>query len=152
MESSITTEKPKRGNKSMPLTTRDIQVIVAVGADGGSLTLQGVSEKDSRWRFRCVRNESALADLLPNEFSPEQLFAQGDWVTSWDDALAHLDKYRWAGLFPLTVHPLFADQIWAAVGRRLSTLDDQMRRRKLNEWKRLCTPGVPHDKAAEHQF
>jgi hypothetical protein len=129
---------------STPPKPDDIQVIVKIGAEGGSLTMQGVSDDNDRWRFRLVRSEMNL--LEEEEFSPEELYNESEWITSWDDALAQLDTYRsWPQLFPLSVHPLFASRILAAVQARLSPKNDRRVREKLREWKRLCAGGPSHE-------
>jgi hypothetical protein len=48
------------------------------------------------------------------------LRSESDWVHGWDAALQLLDRYPWAMLHPLEVHPAFRDLVRAAVEMRLS--------------------------------
>jgi hypothetical protein len=43
-----------------------------------------------------------------------------DWVESWDDGLRLMDRYKWARLHPLYVHPAFVERVRVAVEARLA--------------------------------
>jgi hypothetical protein len=95
-------------------------VILEARAEGGSLTVVGI-KADNAWRFRVVRNEAALYDLLKEEDREGLVFRdESDWVGSWPDALELLDKYHWHELHAGQVHPEFRQKVWAAVQRRSS--------------------------------
>lgn len=88
------------------------QVIVGVGADGGSLTLYGIQSQDG-WQFRVESDEGALVDEGGNSGIPER-----PWVTTWRSALKQLDAYPWVELYPLMVHPEFSQRVFRALQTR----------------------------------
>ena len=88
------------------------QIILEVGADGGSITLLGV-ESNGAWQFKVTTGEAALVDDVDTDDLPQR-----PWVTSWEDALTQLDRYQWARLYPLSVHPDFRTRIMNAVKDR----------------------------------
>jgi hypothetical protein len=114
-----------------------VEVILDIGAEGGALTIEG-SRTANGWRFRAIRNEYALFDLL-NEEDREGLefWHQSDWVQSFEAALALLDQYPWHKLDPRQVHPDFKARIWAAVQERYRT-DGRSGPDRLDRWHRLC--------------
>lgn len=87
------------------------QVIVEVGAEGGSLTLYGMQSPDG-WQFRAETNEAALDDGDTPDL-PER-----PWVATWRSALKQLDAYPWTQLYPLKVHPEFSDRVFKALQTR----------------------------------
>jgi hypothetical protein len=94
------------------------EIIVEVLAEGGTLTLVGIKAANG-WRFRLVRDESTLADLLSEEDRQGIEFrSESEWVDSWEAALDLLDNYPWHRLHALQVHPDFSREIWAAVQDR----------------------------------
>ena len=74
--------------------SREIETILKVGAEGGSITLQGQRSAQGEWRFRVSTNETALWELLDEE--PEgdapapELSPPSE---SWEDALANNRKH-----------------------------------------------------------
>lgn len=92
-----------------------VETILEVGAEGGSITLEGHRPGDGEWRFRVRTNESALLDLLGEEdHDAVAAPTQASWA-SWSEAMRKLNTYPWPRLYPLTIHPEFADRILAAV-------------------------------------
>lgn len=89
----------------MTPVAKPIETILRVGAEGGSITLQG-RMVDADWQFRLAREERLL---------DEDAHGQSNWIDTWPDALMALDRYPWARLYPLDVHPLFADRVRAGV-------------------------------------
>lgn len=88
------------------------QVIVEIGAEGGSLILFGI-ESPGGWRFRVETDESGMLDdeeILELPVRP--------WVATWHGALEQLDSYPWTQLYPLTVHPEFSDLVFQALHAR----------------------------------
>ncbi|HEV2713702.1 MAG TPA: hypothetical protein VGU64_00470 [Terriglobales bacterium] len=84
------------------------------------------------------------------DFTPElidegpAISRESDWVDSWEAALKILDKYPWHRLYPIIVHPDFAQAIWQAVKKRLDhdTLIGERPQRlvdsNLPRWHKLC--------------
>ena len=95
----------------MPTTE---QTILKVGSEGGCIELRGF-QTDGAWRFRLVTNETTLIEILEEDVDPA---IDSPWVSSWDAALALLDKYPWQHLYPLDVHPEFHKQICNALSNR----------------------------------
>jgi hypothetical protein len=108
--------------------SRRVETILVVGAEGGSITLEGQRDAAGVWRFRVARNECVLGDLLG-----EELGATSSWE-SWEAALAELDRYPWPRLWPIRVHADFAGAIHNAVAANEHGGAGQVRRwRKLLE-------------------
>jgi hypothetical protein len=81
--------------------TERAEIILKVLAEGGSLTVLGIKTGNG-WRFRLVRNESTLADLLNEEDRQGIEFrSESEWVDSWPDVQKLLDKYPWHPLHPV---------------------------------------------------
>lgn len=103
------------------------EVILEVGAEGGSLTLLGI-RTGRGWRFRRGVREQIDEDASSHA---------SDWVDSWQDALVILDRYPWRELYPITVHREFRQQVWAAVEREFG---HDPSGRRAEQWRRLCDP------------
>jgi hypothetical protein len=99
-----------------------LQVILELGAEGGSITIMGRKSPGGAWRFCLEKNEAAMADLLSEEDLAD--FASGDFhsrsafVSSFDEALRLIDQYPWHRLWPTKVHSEFYDSVLAAVRKR----------------------------------
>ncbi len=61
-----------------------------------------------------------------------------EWVASWEQALQLMDRYPWARLHPVAVHPEFVDRVRVAVEERLAG-EPQHRSlaRERRNWERL---------------
>lgn len=92
-----------------------IERIIEIGAAGGSLTLQGRRTDGGGWQFRTVTDEGDLYVMIGEE-PPEPITLS--WVSSWDEALALLDRYPWSKLHPIAVHSEFKEAVLAAVTAR----------------------------------
>lgn len=134
----------------------DAEIILKMGTERHCLTFFGINA-GCGWRFRLVRDESAVADLSNREDRTRRSVRQEpSGFDSFESALASLDRYWWQTNEPLQVHPDFRQQIWAAVqdgfARELqkqateSESDDRRLRRKRDEWQRMCKSG-PTDRA-----
>jgi hypothetical protein len=116
-----------------------VEVILKIGGEGGSLTIEGVKAAHG-WRFRAIRNEYALMDFLRGEDGFEFWSGSG-WVDSFDRALALFDRYPWHRLYPLQVHSDFKARIWAAVQERYDKDrdgDPAHLERSSDRWRQLC--------------
>jgi hypothetical protein len=138
MTSTVTTPHPHRA-----------EVILELGAEGGSLTLVGTKAAHG-WRFRMIRDESTLRDLLSEEDCEGlELQSESSWVDSWEAALALFDKYPWHLLYPLRVHPHFVTQIWAAVRECLRNDPRSEQHHELERWRRLLWRSVSGDQEVD---
>jgi hypothetical protein len=111
------------------------QVVVQVGTDGGNITLYG-AKNGNGWNFSMdIYDCSALALDDEEAMEPTRHIRL---VNTWTDAVALLDHYRWATLYPLAVHPEFRGQIWNEVQRRCLSDGDRDGRYDLQRWRQLC--------------
>jgi hypothetical protein len=121
------------------------EVILEVGAEGGSLTLVG-TKVEHGWRFQMIRDESSFEDILTEEDCKGlELQSESSWVGSWEAALALFDKYPWHLLYPVRVHPHFVTQIWAAWRGRVRN-DPRSEPHHELAWQRLLGRSVSGDR------
>lgn len=105
------------------------EVILQVGAEGGSITLYGV-RTESGWRYQRNVVDQTLSMLDQEEIRHDSLFC-----SSWEEALALLDQYLWHRLYPLHVHPEFQAAVWRVVQARFAG-DDLAR--GVEWWSECC--------------
>lgn len=94
---------------------QNIQIVLHAGCEGGSIRLVGLSNGQT-WQFRVEIDESLGVSML--EQDALSLEDEQAWGISWRRALKRLDKYQWTQLFPLAVHPEFAEKVKAALKTR----------------------------------
>jgi hypothetical protein len=95
------------------------EVILKIGAEGGSNTLNGIPH-GTEWRYFTSVNESVLS----GEF--DELGSRRDpgCVDSWDAALRLVDRYPWHRLYAVAVHPQFKERVWSALSSGLPLIKD----------------------------
>lgn len=103
-----------------------VETILEVGAEGGSITLEGRRDAAGVWRFRVVTNEGGLGDLLGEEL--DQVLGAGPPWESWEGALTQLDRYPWPRLWPIGIHAEFEEAILNAVAANEHGGPEQVRR------------------------
>ncbi len=103
---------------SSAISTREI--VLKVGAEGGSLTILRETDPHKNRRFWIEINETALYDLLSEEDRVEtgDYFSKTGRVQSFQEALHLLDRYPWFQLHPLMVHPEFLNAVLSEVKKR----------------------------------
>jgi len=114
-------------------------VIVQAGAEGGDVTLIGRTTDAGAWQFARVtddQTEALFGDSGVEITAPPPL-KPDDWVDSWIDALRLMDRYKWARLHPLCVHPEFVERVRAAVEERLADVHADSAERAREKWERL---------------
>ena len=95
------------------------EIVLEVGAEGGSITLLRERRADENWQFQMKTDETALYDALSEEDRNGMDFvAQTGYVHSFNEALALLDRYQWFSLCPLKVHPELLDAVLLKVRKR----------------------------------
>ncbi len=105
------------------------QVVLEVGAEGGRLTIYGLSTPHG-WRFsRQTIDDSAAFLGEPREQRESEI------VDSWEKALELLRPYPWQKLYPLEVHPEFQERVFSEV---LACGSDDRNPHGVSEWKTLC--------------
>jgi hypothetical protein len=108
------------------------EVVVEVGAEGGSIALIGKCHGRG-WTFSRLVDDSTASELVDEKPIIHKLAE----VDSWEAALRLLDKYPWQTLYPLSVHPEFRARVWIALKERLGS--DEKGLFELERWRSLCT-------------
>ena len=80
------------------------------------LTIVRYHVSGEKWRFAIIRDESTLADFLGEE-GKEDLFEALDSIATFEDAIALMNKYPWPNLYPLVVHPEYANRVMEIIER-----------------------------------
>jgi hypothetical protein len=113
-------------------------VVLEVGAEGGSLTLIGRENEDGGWRFARITDDQTRA-LFGEEDVPVTApdLTSLTWVDSWEAGLSLMDRYPWAQLHPVYVHPEFVERVRAAVEERLKDGSTSHARYAAEKWERL---------------
>jgi hypothetical protein len=109
------------------LSVNESEVIIELGAEGGSITLSGF------WTERGWSFWREVTDCIDEEWIQHKSAV----VDSWKAALKLLDQYPWCRLFPVRIHPEFKQKIWVAVQKRLHGTTG-ISKRELNNWRKLC--------------
>lgn len=118
------------------------EVIVEVGAGGGTISLLGRRNLDGTWHFMRKTNESFHSAILSDEDKEGISFETSHGsVQTIAEGLELLNKYPWHQLYPLRVHPEFQQSVYDTVIEL--TKADGGKNRNLYEWKIEC--GVPLD-------
>jgi hypothetical protein len=108
------------------------EVVLEVGAEGGSITLVRERNRNEDWWFRIETNETALRDVLSQgDQNGIEFSSQTGYVHSFEEALRLLDKYPWFRLYPLEIHPEFIDAVLGAVRKRGGAAAETRWREKL---------------------
>ena len=109
------------------------EVVLSVGAEGGSLSVYRVPLADGRWDWEVETNEVATYDLLSDDDDLDvRSSVRRTGATSLGDALTVLDKYPWVRLTPMQVHADYRDVILSAVLERGNGRDQERWRAMLN--------------------
>jgi len=99
-----------------------LQVILEIGAEGGSITILGRRSPAGKWKFLMETDETAIADLLSEDdragLGHRDFHQRSGVVDSFDEALKLIDRYPWHRLYPLKVHREFYDRVLEVVERR----------------------------------
>ncbi|MDM7986625.1 MAG: hypothetical protein QUS13_04775 [Smithella sp.] len=105
------------------------ELILEVGAAGGSLSVWSSTNKEGNRSFLVKRDESPLKALMEEKDAKGIKFTStSGQLQSFADALIFLGQYPWHRLYPMFVHHDFIDPVLAAV----MTLGGQ---KELDRWK-----------------
>lgn len=113
------------------------EIILEIGAEGGSLTIFGIRDPECGWRFINERNEAAMCGMLPEDEPGPEFYERSGYVPSLDEALDSLDRYPWHKLYPLRVHPDFRQKIFDVVVSRFEA-EGEDRWNQLSKWREVC--------------
>ena len=113
-------------------------VVLEVGAEGGSVTLIGREGADGAWRFARITIDQSWALLGEADVpitAPD--LTSLVWVDGWEAGLTLMDRYPWARLHPVYVHPEFVERVRAAVEERLRGVGTSHAEYAAGKWERL---------------
>ena len=90
-------------------------VVLKIGTEGGDIVLLGRQEPAGTWQFKRVTGDQT--DVLLGE-AETSWHSESGWVEGSEAALEQLDRYPWAMLYPLEVHPEFRERVREALDAR----------------------------------
>jgi len=93
-----------------PTKPDSAEVILEIGAEGGSLKIQRFHASDWTWKFNLKIDESTLAEFL-DEVDEVDLVKESPPVDTFAEAIQLMNKYPWRELELISVHPEYADFI-----------------------------------------
>ena len=120
-----------------PGEAHEPEVILKVIAEGGSVTLLGQRDLRGGWHYACKLNDGTAA-LLDEEGSAEAIESKTEWIGTWAEAMALLDRYPWSMLHCREVHPEFRPQVWTEVMCRLKGKSGVRADRARKCWMSAC--------------
>ena len=107
--------------------------VLELGCEGGSISLYGWRTRQGNWRFQLGTDESTMKSMLPGEDAAGlQYISSSPAASGWQGALRLLSRYPWRQLYPLYVHPEFADAVWNEVAT------DKEASWTREDWLRVC--------------
>lgn len=124
-------EKGNSPGQRDSLSANENEIIIELGAEGGSITLSGFRTEQG-WSF-----SRQVTDWTPELIDEEGIQHKSAVLDSWKAALKILDQYPWFRFYPIRVHPEFKQKIWVAVQERLHSDTAQP---ELKKWRELCGP------------
>ncbi|WP_458413040.1 SIR2 family NAD-dependent protein deacylase [Schinkia sp. CFF1] len=133
--------------------TNDWQLIVVVGAEGGTIKLLGKELSSGDWIFRKAVNEMSFDDVDDEPIQLEKLskgvrtlkstlINNSGQADSWAEALQLLDQYPWPRLIPREIHPAFGKRVWVALQNKYKQAHkNESKSFRLDRWAKYCFPG-----------
>jgi len=120
------------------------ELILEVGAEGGSLAIWSLDTEGFPEQFVVKRNEAALGNLLSEEDAAGMsLNEESNTLRSFDEALRTLGHYPWHRFYPLHVHPRFVDAVLREVTRLGGT-------EQAERWKQALRRDTAGDQEGRH--
>lgn len=114
-----------------------LEKIIVVGAEGGRITLFGRKREDGEWQFSRETDERTLMGMMPEDDREGLCFySESDVVSGWEAGLELISRYPWTRLYPLYVHPEFADRVMQEVLKPNDIFD--LNDHHLEYWQRVC--------------
>jgi len=92
------------------------ELVLKIGAAGGSLSVWSVNAKDGTRSFLVRQDETTLRELMDEEdVSSLSFYSETRLLHPFANALIALGRYPWHLFFPLFVHQDFIDPVLKAV-------------------------------------
>lgn len=118
--------------------------VLRIAGEGGGITLLGRRKADgSGWEFARKTVDHSMAMLGTDEgeegqADPEYKAPTPVWVGGWREAMGLLDRYPWAMLVPIEVHPDFKEDILVEATRWLIDDPSPSAKRRMQAWLERC--------------
>jgi len=114
------------------------EVILQILAEGGSVTLFGLRDLRGGWQFARELTDATRTMLDEADQGEAKVQSRSDWVRTWAEAMALLDRYPWPMLQCREIHPEFRNQVWTEVTRRLQGKTGVQADNARKRWIRDC--------------
>ena len=114
------------------------EVILKVLAEGGSITLFGLRGSRGGWHYARALADATPAMLDEEDGGGKAIQSKGEWVRTWLEAMALLDRYPWPMLHCREIHPEFRIQVWTEIMRRLESKNGVQVDNARKRWMRAC--------------
>jgi hypothetical protein len=105
--------------------------ILEIGAEGGSIRVYARKGAQGSHEFRVATSEWALDE-------PEAAGSESDWLPNWEAAVAHMSRYPWPNLYPVSVHRDWRAQVIQAVKLFRDWEGRPVRESSLDRWRSMC--------------
>lgn len=113
------------------------QLLISIGAEGGSIALYGDITDASQPRFKLMVVDQTPTFLTGDDAGLE-IRRDSGWLLSWADAMTALDRYPWVQLHVLHVDPAVAASVWMSVEHYIARSNQPVRDISLDRWRAAC--------------
>jgi hypothetical protein len=120
------------GNGTEPI------VVVEIGAEGGSIKFLARSDDDGRLEYSVTMRDQTLT-IIDEDERGNVIRRSTDWMGSWNDAVAVLDRWPWPMLHPLRIHPEFRYRVLVAVEGYRDRCGRAATATALSRWRKACS-------------
>jgi hypothetical protein len=114
------------------------EVIVSIVAESGSIALIGNKGPELDWQFARGVKDQTPSFPTKEDGRTGAIRHTSDWVNTWPEAMALLDRYPWAMLKVQEVHPEFRARVWTEVNRRLDRVSPDYADSRRRRWAGVC--------------
>lgn len=115
------------------------EIVFEVGAEGGSLRIDGRRGPEGVWSFRAVMRDRTLT--MFEGIAGGDIRQESGWTRSWDEAMGALDRCSWEALAPLPVHRGFRERVYAAAEERWAKAPEALQVYAVARWQEACGMG-----------
>jgi hypothetical protein len=115
------------------------EVIMEVGAEGGSIKVLSRSADDGAAQYSVQLRDQAMTFLSNDEAGPE-IRRDYAWTASWEQVVKTLGKWPWPMLCPVYVHPDFRERVLSQVKLYRGWDGQPARASAVERWKKACDP------------